>query len=151
MPPDVRTPPGLVPAGGALLSDPNASVADGGDRDNSQTTPRDDDHSIGSPAPGICGHSASPWRPRTRAELVAAVDQAIVAQGGRSHGPRERRFRCPERERHRHGDAHWSADWNVEKRCWVCRACGAGGGVVDLAHRLGISLGIPVAGFSRGA
>jgi hypothetical protein len=150
MPPDARTPPGLAPAGGALLNDPSRSVVEDGDRDNIQATPRDDDRSVESPALPIRERPVSPCRPRTREELVAAVDQAIIAQGGRPHGPRERRFRCPEREQHRHGDAHWSADWNVAKRCWVCRACGAGGGVVDLALRLGISLRIGVAGVSHG-
>lgn len=39
---------------------------------------------------------------------------------------------------HCNGDADASADWNLTKAVWICRACGAKGGVVDLAQRLGI-------------
>ena len=53
---------------------------------------------------------------------------------GRREG-RETRFLCPA-----HDDHSPSARWNPEKAVWRCDACGAGGGALDLAERLGIEL-----------
>ena len=62
MRPDAATPPGLVPAGGALLNNPHPSVANTGARDNGPRAsshpaprvtllhPRDDDTSRAAPA-----------------------------------------------------------------------------------------------------
>jgi hypothetical protein len=73
-------------------------------------------------------------------ELVAAVDHTVQGRNARllSHG--EIAFTCPNRERHANRDAHPSARWNREKGVWHCDVCGAGGGVVDLARRLGLTL-----------
>ena len=79
-------------------------------------------------------------RAAQRDELIAAVHQAVLARGGRQHGD-EWRFPCPEPDRHKNGDRDPSADWNPKKAVWCCRVCGARGGVIDLAKRLGINLG----------
>jgi hypothetical protein len=39
MPPDARTPPGLAPAGGALLNEPFESVVDDSEHDNLRAAP----------------------------------------------------------------------------------------------------------------
>jgi hypothetical protein len=39
MPPNARTPPGLAPAGGALLNEPLESVVDDSDDDNLHAVP----------------------------------------------------------------------------------------------------------------
>ena len=91
---------------------------------------------------------ATPGMPRgeggrpTREELHTEVHRQVLARGGKAHGNGEWRFRCPEEAKHRNGDAHPSADWNPEKDggVWICRVCGAHGGVSDLARRLGIRL-----------
>src|SRR5206468_732111 len=45
----------------------------------------------------------------------------------------ELRFRCAA-----HDDEHPSARWHPTRHVWRCDACGAGGGYMDLARRLGI-------------
>ena len=50
-------------------------------------------------------------------------------------------FACPNPEAHSHGDAHPSASYNPSKRAWYCHACGDGGGLYDLADRLGLKRG----------
>jgi hypothetical protein len=67
-------------------------------------------------------------------ELVAALSRAVKALSARREG-RETRFLCPA-----HDDHSPSARWNPEKAVWRCDACGAGGGALDLAERLGIEL-----------
>lgn len=48
----------------------------------------------------------------------------------------EIRFLCPAHNDQRHP----SATYNPEKKVWICRTCGEGGGWTDLAKRLGIPL-----------
>jgi hypothetical protein len=64
--------------------------------------------------------------------LVAALSHAVTARSGRREGG-EIRFQCPAHDDHRP-----SARWNPKKAVWHCDACGAGGGALDLAERLGI-------------
>lgn len=72
-------------------------------------------------------------------ELVAAVDHAIRGRNARLLANGEIAFTCPNPEAHANRDAHPSARWNREKAVWYCDACGVGGGVVDLARRLGLT------------
>jgi hypothetical protein len=67
--------------------------------------------------------------------LAQAVEQLLVGRGAVRHG-RHLRFRCVA-----HADRRPSADYESERGVWVCRSCGAGGGVRDLARRLGIDPG----------
>jgi hypothetical protein len=57
-----------------------------------------------------------------------------MTRSGRREG-REIRFQCPA-----HDDHSPSARWNQKKAVWHCDACGAGGGALDLAKRLGVEL-----------
>ena len=45
----------------------------------------------------------------------------------------ETQFLCPS-----HDDHNPSARWNANKQVWYCDACGEGGGVFDLANKLGV-------------
>lgn len=67
-------------------------------------------------------------------ELLAALEDAALARGGRREG-REIRFLCPA-----HDDHHPSARWNRPKAVWRCDACGAKGGAIALANRLGVEI-----------
>lgn len=67
-------------------------------------------------------------------ELLAALEDAALARGGRREG-REVRFLCPA-----HDDHHPSARWNRAKAVWRCDACSAKGGAIDLANLLGVEL-----------
>lgn len=139
--PETGTPPGLEPEGGALLNDPIRSVVDDGDRANSLATSLGTTHhrqGIDFPSPPTRKLFAGRCPNLTREELRTAVHQAVITQGARPHGDGELRFRCPERARHEHDDADWSADWNRDKGVWRCWACDARGGILDLARRLGI-------------
>lgn len=69
--------------------------------------------------------------------LVATLESALLARGGCVHGD-EIDFSCVFPERHRHADAGPSAGYNRTKHAWLCRVCGAKGGLLDLAARLGI-------------
>jgi hypothetical protein len=69
------------------------------------------------------------------ADLAEAVTQRLVDQGAVRHG-RHLRFSCAA-----HRDRRPSADFEPERGVWVCRSCGVGGGVWDLARRLGIAPG----------
>lgn len=71
--------------------------------------------------------------PIDEAEIIAAIESAIQQRDPRPAG-REIRFLCPA-----HDDHEPSARWNREKRVWRCDACGAGGGYLDLARRLGVA------------
>jgi hypothetical protein len=64
--------------------------------------------------------------------LAVDVEDALRARGAVVKG-RHWRFRCPV-----HADRRPSADFDPLKRAWICRACHAGGGVRDLARRLGL-------------
>lgn len=64
--------------------------------------------------------------------LASIVEQAIWERQAHKDGA-EVRFLCPA-----HDDHHPSARWHPEKHTWYCDACGAGGGVVDLAKLLGL-------------
>src|SRR5262249_22779256 len=48
------------------------------------------------------------------------------------------KFRCLFPERHEHGDEHPSASYNPTKAVWLCRVCGARGGLLDLANHLDV-------------
>jgi hypothetical protein len=65
-------------------------------------------------------------------DLADLVHAEVVARGAVENGS-EWRFLCPA-----HDDNNPSADWNYEKGLWTCRSCSAGGGLQDLANRLGI-------------
>jgi hypothetical protein len=71
--------------------------------------------------------------------IVAAVESALLARGGRTQGD-EIVFSCVFPERHRHGDAGPSASYNRTKRVWICRVCAATGGFLNLAARLAIDV-----------
>jgi hypothetical protein len=73
-----------------------------------------------------------------RAALVVEVTRALEQRGVEREGV-ELKFRCFYPDRHEHGDAHWSASFNPMKATWLCRVCGAKGGVLDLADRLGVA------------
>ncbi|MDO8674414.1 MAG: DUF3631 domain-containing protein [Dehalococcoidia bacterium] len=62
-----------------------------------------------------------------------AVEAGVMRRQGRREGA-ELRFLCPA-----HDDHHPSARYHPTKQVWVCDVCGAGGGLVDLANRLGIA------------
>lgn len=64
--------------------------------------------------------------------LIAAIELAIGERQPQRTGG-ETRFLCPAHDDHRP-----SARWNPAKRVWRCDACGAGGGYLDLAARLGV-------------
>jgi replicative DNA helicase len=66
--------------------------------------------------------------------FIQAIDAAVLARAGKPERG-ETRFRCPSGQ---HEDRHPSARWNREKGTWWCDACGAGGGALDLADRLGV-------------
>ncbi|HAF08482.1 MAG TPA: hypothetical protein DCK98_00150 [Chloroflexi bacterium] len=68
-------------------------------------------------------------------EDSAAVRSAVLARGGREVANGEIRFACPA-----HDDEHPSARYKAEHGVWHCDPCGAGGGFVDLAARLGVQL-----------
>src|ERR1700687_2304901 len=67
-------------------------------------------------------------------ELLAALGRAVLAREGRRAGS-EIRFLCPAHEDHQP-----SARGNPAKAQWYCDACGAGGGALALARRLGVEL-----------
>jgi Protein of unknown function (DUF3631) len=67
-------------------------------------------------------------------ELLAALDRAVLARSGRRQGL-EVRFLCPAHDDHRP-----SARWHRGKAVWICDVCGAGGGALELARRLGVEL-----------
>jgi putative DNA primase/helicase len=67
--------------------------------------------------------------------LADAVHRAVLDRGAKRQPSGEWRMRCPAHDDHRP-----SADWSPGRGVWVCRSCGAGGGAVDLAERLGVEL-----------
>lgn len=64
---------------------------------------------------------------------AAEIEAAVMARQGKKEGG-EIRFLCP-----CHDDHRPSARWNPEKRTWVCDARNVGGGMKDLAERLGVN------------
>lgn len=68
-------------------------------------------------------------------DLRADVEAAVHARQPIPIGGGEIRFLCIA-----HEDHNPSARWNSEKGTWHCDVCGAGGGYVDLAKRLGLNL-----------
>ncbi len=68
----------------------------------------------------------------SESESIAAIESALQARQPRREGS-ETRFLCPA-----HDDHDPSARWNPEKHVWKCHACGASGGYIDLASRLGV-------------
>ena len=65
-------------------------------------------------------------------DLKAQVEAAVMARGGKKRG-NEIRFKCPS-----HDDTHHSADYNVTKCVWICRACGVSGNYWHLGVLLGV-------------
>jgi P4 family phage/plasmid primase-like protien len=71
-------------------------------------------------------------------EFIEAVIAATVARNGRREGE-EIRFTCPDPSHHANGDVHASAHLNVRKLVWHCPVGDLGGGLLDLANRLGVA------------
>jgi len=68
--------------------------------------------------------------------IVDKIEQVLISKRGGEFQPNgEIRFLCPE-----HDDHNPSADWSPDKQVWTCRACGAGGGYVDISKSLEISM-----------
>lgn len=65
-------------------------------------------------------------------DLAARVAAALLRLGA-SQRRGELWFLCPA-----HAERTPSAAYHLDKRTWYCQGCGSGGGVVDLAGRLGI-------------
>lgn len=76
--------------------------------------------------------------------LAAAIEAALDGRGARRTGD-EITFRCPA-----HDDRNPSASWNRAKGAWHCFRCGAKGGALDLAQRLGIETGAGAVGVADG-
>jgi hypothetical protein len=72
-----------------------------------------------------------PWQQAL--EFRADLEATVIARGAVRRG-RHLRIACPAPG---HVDTHPSADVDLE-RGWVCRACGAGGGLRSLAELLGV-------------
>lgn len=66
---------------------------------------------------------------------ATAVLAAVQSRGAREIARGEIRFSCPA-----HDDEHPSARYKPERGVWRCDVCGAGGGFLDLAKRLGVPL-----------
>lgn len=67
-------------------------------------------------------------------DFIANVERAVWAREGAAiKGGAEVRHLCAA-----HPDKNPSARYNTEQKVWRCDACGAGGGVLDLAEKLGI-------------
>ncbi|MBI2863135.1 MAG: hypothetical protein HYX94_01045 [Chloroflexi bacterium] len=62
-----------------------------------------------------------------------AIEAAVMQLDGRKSGA-EIRFLCPA-----HADHRPSARYNPAKQAWFCDVCNAGGGLMDLANRLGVA------------
>lgn len=68
-------------------------------------------------------------------ELLSRIEALLIAEhNGRWRGA-EIRFRCPSPS---HADEHPSADYSPRKNVYICRSCGARGGILDLVRLLGI-------------
>jgi hypothetical protein len=64
--------------------------------------------------------------------LELDLNAVLASRGARRRG-KNVRFLCPS-----HADHNPSADYNPVARVWVCRVCHEGGGILDLARRLGL-------------
>ena len=64
--------------------------------------------------------------------VARLVEAELYRRDGKRHGDNIR-FRCVNP---RHVDEHPSADYSVSRRAWLCRACGARGGLGRLRRRL---------------
>lgn len=69
--------------------------------------------------------------------LPGKLESALSERGGKKIG-REIRFTCPNSSFHNNNDVHPSANYNPEKKVWICRSCGESGNYYDLAIRLGL-------------
>jgi hypothetical protein len=69
-------------------------------------------------------------------ELTDRAVRLLEARGVHREGG-ELRFRCFFPDKHRNGDAHPSASFNVVRAVWCCRVCGAHGGVQTILWHLG--------------
>ena len=69
--------------------------------------------------------------------LLPDVIRALEACGVKREGA-EQKFRCFYPEKHAHGDRDWSGSFNPAKKVWWCPVCRVGGGLRDLADRLGV-------------
>ena len=65
------------------------------------------------------------------AAFAAQVEAAVMARNGRARES-SITFSCPA-----HDDEHPSASYDRSKHVWRCHSCNAGGGIRDLAKRLG--------------
>lgn len=70
-------------------------------------------------------------------EFIKAIETSLLKERAgvakNIQGAPQIEFRCLS-----HADNHPSAHWHTQKLVWKCRACGAGGGVKDLARALGL-------------
>jgi hypothetical protein len=78
MPPDARTPPGLAPAGGALLDDPEHSLVNDSHQDNGHSARGDLSHD-----PRGVDRLALPLRVGRRALMAFAARYPALAMRGR--------------------------------------------------------------------
>lgn len=70
--------------------------------------------------------------------VAASVERALLMRDGKLHrGDREIRFACPI-----HDDRHPSADYSRADGVWVCRSCGAKGGLTWGDHPLAPLVGV---------
>lgn len=70
--------------------------------------------------------------------VARLVEAELYRRDGKRHGDRIR-FRCVNP---RHVDEHPSADYSVSRRAWLCRACGARGGLVSGETPIATALGV---------
>jgi len=67
-------------------------------------------------------------------DFTQSVERATMGRSGKRLGSKIR-FLCPS-----HDDSTPSADFELDGLVWTCRSCSAGGGIIDLAQRLGVDL-----------
>src|SRR5262249_25164104 len=70
--------------------------------------------------------------------LVEAIEEGLLARGGRRTATGGIEFPCFNSEQHKHADQRASAWWSGSTRGWSCRACSGKGGALDAARRLGL-------------
>ena len=70
---------------------------------------------------------------------LPALKTALLDRGGKHRG-NSISFRCPYPDQHENGDAHPSANFNLDKNVWYCHVCCRGGGWKELCELLGVAL-----------
>ncbi len=68
------------------------------------------------------------------------ITDAVLNRKGRLQANGWYEFQCPQTAAHNNGDRDPSAGWHPDKGCWKCHRCGARGGYLDLAGRLGVDV-----------